>query len=115
MALENAVEGCVNETYGALVTMHQAEAAADDDIRCEMRSIARDEVRHAQLAWDVMAWCMSRLDPTEQTKVRAAVRDAAQKLTPARLPNQVREPLGLPCAHQSRKMLDGLRQTLWSA
>jgi hypothetical protein len=51
MALENVVEGCVRETFGAVVAMIQAERAGDARVRRAMRRIARDETRHAELSW----------------------------------------------------------------
>lgn len=75
-ALENAVEGCVLETFGALVGMAQAELAADFDVRQVMRSVAADEARHGELAWAVHAWAVHRLAPDAGARVRVA-RDAA--------------------------------------
>lgn len=72
IALENAVEGCVRETYGALVAAYQARTAADDEIRAVMTEVARDEAEHAALAHDVAAWLEPRLLPAE----RRAIADA---------------------------------------
>ena len=43
VARENAVEGCVRETYAALLACRQARAATDPAIRAAMDGIARDE------------------------------------------------------------------------
>jgi len=56
MVAENAAEGCARETYGALAAAWMASAAADADIRNTFASIARDELRHAELSWDIAAW-----------------------------------------------------------
>jgi hypothetical protein len=80
MALENAVEGCVRETYSALECLWQAEAADDPVVRAEMKRIARDEMRHLALSWDVHAWVMSRLRAPARTRVRAAQRSAVAEL-----------------------------------
>ena len=56
---ENAREGCVRETFGALIAMHQAERAGDPIIRRAMRRIAEEETRHAELAWEVASWSAS--------------------------------------------------------
>src|SRR5690606_24966956 len=61
MALENAVEGCVRETYGALVGLYQAQAAQDLALREAMADIAQDELRHAALSWRVAAWLETQL------------------------------------------------------
>jgi len=50
LALDNASEGCVRETFGALLAHHQALRAADEGIRAAMVTIADDETRHAELS-----------------------------------------------------------------
>ncbi|MCA9645810.1 MAG: hypothetical protein KC492_34200, partial [Myxococcales bacterium] len=56
VALENAVEGCVRESYGALVGLWQAERAEQPEVREALRDVAQDELRHAALSWRVAAW-----------------------------------------------------------
>jgi hypothetical protein len=43
IALENAREGCVRETYGALVATHQAQRATDTRVAETLKHIACDE------------------------------------------------------------------------
>jgi hypothetical protein len=63
IATENAIEGCVRETYAALIASYQAENALDPGIRRIMRALADDETEHAELAHDVDAWLgCTRLD-----------------------------------------------------
>lgn len=80
VALENAVEGCVRETYGALVALHQRQHARDPRIRAVYRRIAADETRHAQLSWDVARWAEPRLTPAARRCVHAARAAAAKEL-----------------------------------
>ena len=80
VAIENAVEGCVRETFGALVAIYQAERAEDRAVRRAMKRIAEDESRHAELAWDVASFCDERLGEGERAAVRAAMRDALETL-----------------------------------
>jgi hypothetical protein len=80
LAVENAAEGCVNETYGALVATWQAAHAHDDAIRVAMARIAVDEVRHALLAWAIDAWAWRRLDASERQGVSRARARAALAL-----------------------------------
>lgn len=63
IARDNAVEGCVNETWAALV--------AHLDPRPVYRIIAADELRHAQLAWDIEAWLGVRARPDLRRKAGA--------------------------------------------
>ena len=44
---QNAVEGCVRETFGALVALWQSTHAHDAGVRRAMAGIAADEARHA--------------------------------------------------------------------
>ena len=82
-ALENAVEGCVRESYGALVAHYQARAAGDAAVKRVMDRIALDETRHATLAWDVAAWLEPQLTEGERRQVEAARREAFSDLEAA--------------------------------
>jgi hypothetical protein len=100
IAIENAVEGCVRETWGALLATYQARAAADARVRTLMQSIAPDETRHAELAWAVARFAEPRLSRAARARVRdarraaladveraAAVEPSAPLVTRAGLPN----------------------------
>jgi hypothetical protein len=80
VAVENAVEGCVRETFGALTAMFQARAAADPSVRAAMSAIARDESRHAALGWQVAAWAEARLGAAARARVSAARHAAVEQL-----------------------------------
>ncbi len=80
IALENAVEGCVRETYGALVAAWQSRTAADREIRATLSGIARDEARHADLAWSVARWLEPTLTSEERARVDAARLEAIEEL-----------------------------------
>lgn len=80
IARENAVEGCVHETWGATIAALQARMAPDPALRADLERIARDEAAHAALAWSVDAWAAARLSGAERGSVRAARADAAERL-----------------------------------
>jgi hypothetical protein len=82
IAIENAVEGCVRETFGALVAHWQAREASDPVVRDAMKRIARDETRHAALSWSIDAWARSRLGRAARTRVDDARNAAARTLAP---------------------------------
>ena len=117
IALDNAVEGCVRETFGALVGLYQASAAQDPHIARAMQAIAADEVRHAALAWQVARWADRRLSSAAQTRVRAA-----RTLAIAALRTEVSRPMpaalmtlaGLPPAAVALQLVDQLAQSLWA-
>lgn len=94
-ARHNAVEGCVLESFAALLACVRAESAADPAIRAAYREIADDELRHGQLAWDIHAWVCTRLDPAAYQEVLA---ERARAL--AELPERAEALAGLPPAVQ---------------
>ena len=80
IALDNAVEGCVRETYGAIVASFQGMRSTDPAVAAVMREVAEDETRHAELSWQLAAWAEARLTETERQRIRAAQRIALEEL-----------------------------------
>jgi hypothetical protein len=80
IACENAVEGCVRETYGAVMGLVEAATSSDSDVRRSSQRIAEDECRHAELAMDVARWLAPQLTPAEREAVDAAVDEAIADL-----------------------------------
>ena len=116
LALENAVEGCVQETWAALLAAHQAESADDPEVRVLMAEIAADETRHAELAWAIDAWLRTRLSADEQRQVDAARAAAALGVQPqAELPHAWIRGLGLPARTRAEPMWRALNAALWAA
>lgn len=83
VALHNAVEGCVHESFAALMAAVRSTSAADPRLRRVFAKIAADETRHGQLAWDLDAWLHERLEPAELQLVELRRREALERL-PAR-------------------------------
>jgi hypothetical protein len=107
LALENAVEGCVREAYGALVAAHQAAHASDAGVRNAFERIAEDEAKHAELSFALDAWLSPRLGSKERAAVEDAKTRAWQDLVagctePA--PEVVRV-AGMPTAARARALL----------
>jgi hypothetical protein len=117
IAIENAVEGCVRETFGAAIGMMQAAQAGDLHVRRAMKPIARDEARHAQLAWAVAAWLEKKLDAQGRARVREAQASAVEALMREagfEPDATLIQPLGIPNAAQARVALGKLQASLWS-
>jgi hypothetical protein len=111
IARENAVEGCVRETFAALVAWRQARAAGDPSIRAAMSRIARDETRHAALAWAVDDWTRALLTPAARRRVREARREASELLVEEQAfaaPPTLRAQAGLPSADEAAHMAEML-------
>jgi hypothetical protein len=117
VARENAVEGCVRETYGALVAHWQARAAGDPRVREAMRGIARDETRHAALSWSIDAWARSRLSADARGRVEEARCGAVRELVSGAFCAEGAESLsaaGVPSPREARALVECLGRTLWA-
>ena len=117
IAVENAIEGCVRETFGAAVAVIQGAQAGDEDVREAMKRIARDETRHAELSWAVAEWIGTQLNAAGRRRVHQArnravealFREAAQEPDP-----KLRALVGVPKASQAHAVLVALQSSLWA-
>lgn len=117
MALENAVEGVVRETYGAAAALYRAEHAADPEVARALAEIADDECRHAELSWDLARWAETRLTAAERDAVRAAMREAARELEEQlgdEPPRELVAIAGVAPAASAKRMVSGLREA-WAS
>jgi hypothetical protein len=117
IAIENMVEGCVRETFGALSAMLQATESGDADVRAVMSAIAPDETRHAALAWAVAEWASTKLDSAARARVEAAREAAVAELLcelAREPPAPLRRVAGLPSATRARRMIAAMDRALWS-
>jgi hypothetical protein len=108
-AIENGVEGCVRESFGALVATRQASRARDPEIARAMEKIAKDETRHAALSWAIARWVAPRLRVEERARVSAAMASALASLREevATTPEDVARELGLPARGEAEALVDG--------
>ncbi|MFY0583161.1 ferritin-like domain-containing protein [Cystobacter fuscus] len=117
VALENIVEGCTRETYGALVAHYQALHARDEEIRGVMARIAEDETRHAELSWAIDRWAHERLSDAERATLREARHRAVETLREELahpLDAQLIDEAGLPPPEVAASMLASLERELWA-
>lgn len=116
IAIENAVEGAVRETYAALLATWQAQHAQSATLRATLRGVARDETQHAELSWDVMAWLDTKLTAQEREQVSAAMKDVVSSLARQEpLSPALRRELGLPDGREARALQQSLFEQLWGA
>ncbi len=114
IARENAVEGCIHETFGALQLRWQAKHARAATDRRLFARVAADETRHAALSWLVAQWAEPLLDARARKRVDAArscaMRALRKKLgTPARADTSaVDREVGRPPAAHAVALFDGL-------
>ncbi|RYZ08620.1 MAG: ferritin-like domain-containing protein [Myxococcales bacterium] len=117
LLLDNAVEGCVRETFGAAMGIWQAKNAADRVVAKAMRQIAADEQRHAALAWEIAAWFEPKLDETALRRVRQARRAAIADLRAElerRVDPSIVHSLGVPSAANALRLHRELELRVWS-
>lgn len=117
MAIENATEGCVRETWGALIGTYQAQNAPDPEIAAVLLEIAADERRHALLSWRVAAWIDMQLTLAERAQVAAASRAAIATLREEEAwpkSNAVSQAVGLPSPATALGLLAELGAQFWA-
>ena len=115
IAIDNIQEGCIGETWGALVGLYQAEKAKDPIIADTMRKIGLDEVGHASFSWEIQDWLLVRLSNSAKERVHKAQKNAIKKLK-----ENIVEPYdqshmllaGLPEPHVAKQLADKLIQSL---
>lgn len=116
IALENAVEGCVGETFGAAMVAWQAQAAPEPMLAGMMRTIAREEAQHAELAIQVDAWSRARLSNAAGRRIteRAEERVSAllDEVDRSRVSAEL-EAIGVPGVDAQVALLSGLREGVW--
>jgi hypothetical protein len=119
VAVENAREGCVRETFGAITAAYQSRHARDPRLRALMATIARDEARHAKLAWEIDAWARTALAPAGALAVSearaTAAAEIASELATALPTEAVSSAAGLPSPVAARALADRTSRLLWAA
>ena len=79
-------EGCVGETVAAIEAREALEHVTDSAVRAVLEIIARDELRHAALAWRTLGWVVSS-GRVDREVVRAEVVTALREVRPRARPD----------------------------
>jgi hypothetical protein len=108
LAVQNACEGCVRETYGAALAMWQSQHCSDPDLAAALEEIARDEMRHAQLSADIDRWFRETLSPSELRIVARARRIAIEELLAATSESKRDLRLGVPSSEEAHRIVCAL-------
>jgi hypothetical protein len=95
---DNAAEGCVRESFGALAAAVQGASAADARTRAVFTRIARDEARHALFSFALHDWASAQSTARDQREARDAAAQASAELdlTSSLDDRSARTELGLP-------------------
>jgi hypothetical protein len=95
--------------------MYQSTHARDPELRAAVTAIARDEARHAELAWQIDRWAASRLTAAARARVHRARRRAIHDLATREVVDSTwASEMGLPSAQHHRQMIAALETGLWA-
>jgi hypothetical protein len=72
LAAATVREGCIAELLGAHLLARAADLATEADVKGALEQMAREEARHAVLAFRIVAWALAR----GGASVRASVRES---------------------------------------
>ena len=108
LAIDNAREGGVRETFGALLASHQASFARDVDVRLTMARVARDEARHALLSDRIDAWARPRAGSVALDQERADAARALEATITTECDDGSAAALGLPSLELQRQIIRAL-------
>ncbi|MDF2695447.1 MAG: putative lipoprotein, partial [Labilithrix sp.] len=120
-AQDNAVEGCVRETFGALVATWQAAHARDPEVARVLDVIANDETEHAALSWAVLRWSFARLGGEARARIADVCARAIDGVVDCgdgeggRDEPELVESAGLPPRRIRRAFAYTLAEEVWSA
>jgi hypothetical protein len=88
VTIEAVIGGCVGETLAALQAEAQLVGARDPAVRRTLEIIARDETRHAELAWRFVKWAIDQHGDGAREAARDAFARAERRLA-AECPGQL--------------------------
>ena len=83
LAKHNAIAGCIDETWAALLAEHRAKHTKHYSKLFQI--IATDEAFHAQLSWNIHQWLMLQLSKKEQQEIKIVMSQHLQKLPPQKI------------------------------
>ncbi len=116
IALENAVEGCVNETFAAACGLWQSEYAQLDVFRKVIGHITEEEMGHAALSWEIHQWILPQLSELQQDQIRVAQAEAVESLVNdfKQESNPVlQQAFGLPTKDDATRLFAQLKNSVW--
>jgi len=82
LASASLIDGALGEGVASAVAASAATTVIDPVIRQTWEMIAVDETRHAELAWDVIAWCLQEDAPAVAAHLQSAIAALPSRKTP---------------------------------
>lgn len=112
LALATIAEGCTIETLSACLLREALERATEPAVVAALRKMARDEDRHAELAWRTVRWALSQR-PSLHATVEGAFESAILELDEDGLASDgALEAYGLLSPRHARGCLEQTVQTV---
>lgn len=111
IAIENAREGCVRESFGSLLGYWQAMTSEDPAVRATMERIAHEESNHGALSWAIDEWIRPQLRAEEIDAYQQAHAEAIEGIRSEIKddPSEAMQRLaGFPTAAQAQHMFQQL-------
>ena len=88
LAMHNASEGCVRETYAGLEGLYQATQVRQDWAPM-VHQIAYEECGHAELSWRIHAWACTQLSREQVAQIELVQREALAELYDAAMERDI--------------------------
>ncbi len=83
LAVESWLDGCLGEGLAAELALDESQFHAEQCVRTAQQVITVDERRHADLAWDLVAWCLRVASDQAFVTIREALKSAIdQRMLP---------------------------------
>jgi hypothetical protein len=76
LAQESLLDGCLNEGLAAAIAAEASGRAGDPAARAVLAAVACDETAHAELGWEIVAWCCMQSGVEMHRALRQALRAA---------------------------------------
>lgn len=103
VAMQNAVDGCIYETWAALLANWQStHLPSDPELQTVYEQIGKNKAMHGQLAWDLHFWFLSKLRTREKKQLSRAQSKAIAQLLLAEGNISYVAGLGLPLSHEKK-------------
>jgi hypothetical protein len=75
VVLGTVLEGCIGETLAALEAAEALRHCEDPEAQLVLERIAAEETRHAELAWQFVAWALNTASEQTAAELRRRVRE----------------------------------------
>ena len=99
-----------------MIAHFQAVNADYSSLRATYAQVAEDETRHGQLAWDLHAWFLTRLDPEQWATVEQAQAESLHTLVDrVSVPSWTPRGVGLPRGQDRRALAQRFTQEIAAA